>query len=58
MWYHNHEIDRQVVAILTGVALSGDVEIVALELWEPLEPVDEERVRVMSSLIHERIHSS
>ena len=42
----------------TSIALSGDVEIVALELREPLEPVDEERVRVMSSLIHERIHSS
>lgn len=47
MWYHNHEINRRVV-VITGVALSGDVEIVALELWEPLEPVDEERVRVMS----------
>ena len=48
MWYHNHGIDRRLVAVLTGIALSGDVEIVALELREPLEPVDEERVRVMS----------
>jgi hypothetical protein len=41
-------INGEVVGAITGVALSGDVEIVALELREPLEPVDEERVRVMS----------
>jgi hypothetical protein len=38
---------RQLRNVVTGVALAGDVEIVSLELREALEPVHQERVRVV-----------
>jgi len=35
---------------LTGVALAGDVEVVGLVLREPLEPVEQEHVSVISCI--------
>jgi hypothetical protein len=35
---------------LTGVALSGDVEVVRLVLREPLEPVEQEHVSVFGCM--------
>ena len=33
--------------MITGLALSGDVEVAALELGELVEPAEEEAVRVL-----------
>jgi hypothetical protein len=51
-------VGRLLLAPLTGVALAGDVEVVGPVLREPLEPVEQELVSVVSCIIIRAQHTT